>query len=282
MSEYAWAVRTEGELATIERGSGLRETPLIGRAEGALHFDSGLVELEPGVEMAGHIHAYEESFYVLEGDGFFSIADRVYSLGPGGFGHAPVGVAHGWRNAGDRPLRWLRTRAPQPRLIGSADGTYPASDHRTDPASAVSPDVPRGQRAIGTYGPDEAPRPGPIQMKGFRAAASNVGVWMMVDEVSGAVHHTKFSVRFDPTEAGMTLGGQHYHPFEEAYYVTHGSAVAHLEDQAIEVGAGDVVFAGVNTLHGFTNPTTEPVRWIEIQAPVPPPTEAFFFAADWQ
>ena len=52
-------------------------------------------------------------------------------------------------------------------------------------------------------------------------------------------------------------------------------------DLWIEVGPGDLVFAGVNALHGYSNPGSEPVGWIEMQAPNPPISNAFFFKADW-
>ncbi len=45
--------------------------------------------------------------------------------------------------------------------------------------------------------------------------------------------------------------------------------------------AGDLVFAGVNTSHGFTNDGAVPVRWIEAQAPIPPSMHGTIFEADW-
>ncbi|GIW20651.1 MAG: hypothetical protein KatS3mg065_0947 [Chloroflexota bacterium] len=37
----------------------------------------------------------------------------------------------------------------------------------------------------------------------------------------------------------------------------------------------------VNALHGFSNTTDTPVRWLEVQAPIPPSSGAFFFVGDW-
>lgn len=139
-----------------------------------------------------------------------------------------------------------------------------------------------GTRLFGHFEIGMIPPPGPIQMRGFRSsAARNVSVWMLVDEVVNAVHHTLFMVSFAPTGQTVTLGGQHYHPFEEIYYILDGEAIAHLEGESQTVRAGDVVFAGVNALHGFSNTTDQPVRWIEAQSPAPPSSGAFFFPSHW-
>jgi mannose-6-phosphate isomerase-like protein (cupin superfamily) len=263
--------------------SGLRSAPLIGPADGSVHLEVALCQLEPGGRVDAHVHPFEESFYVLEGEGVFAVADQAYRVGPDSFGFAPIRTAHQWMNRSDNPLVWLRTRSPQSRAIGDASGTYPVADG-LEFVAVKSTDVDdRTRRHVGRFEDDMMPTPGPLQMKGLRApAARNVAVWMLVDELIGAVHHTKFQVRFDPTGPSMTLGGQHFHPFEETYYITSGSAVAHLEDESIEVAPGDLVFAGVNALHGFSNLGTEPVRWIEMQAPNPPTSNAFFFKGDWQ
>jgi mannose-6-phosphate isomerase-like protein (cupin superfamily) len=228
------------------------------------------------------VHPFEESFYILDGEAVFTVADQSYAVKQNSYGFAPIGTVHGWSNPSDQPIVWIGTRSPQPRAIGDASGTYPIGD-RTPELPVKPVDVSdRTRRFVGQFEEDMLPAPGPIQMKGFRSsAARNVAVWMLVDEVVGAIHHTKFSVRFDPTGPAMTLGGQHFHPFEETYYITDGKAVAHLEDESVEVGRGDLVFAGINALHGFSNLGTEPVRWIEMQAPNPPPSNAFFFKADW-
>jgi mannose-6-phosphate isomerase-like protein (cupin superfamily) len=264
--------------------SGLSTRELIGEADGAVHLEVVLSRLAPGGMLSAHVHPFEESFYLLEGEGVFAIADQVYQVSSGTYGFAPIRTPHRWTNTSSDPLIWIRTRSPQPRFIGDVSGTHPVDVTLPSDADAKPSDVrDRMRRYVGRFDEDMMPKPGPIQMKGFRSsAARNVAVWMLVDEVLGAVHHTKFCVRFDPTGPDMTLGGQHHHPFEETYYITSGTAIAHLEDESIEIGPGDLVFAGVNTLHGFSNTGSEPVRWIEMQAPNPPTSNAFFFKAEWR
>jgi mannose-6-phosphate isomerase-like protein (cupin superfamily) len=104
---------------------------------------------------------------------------------------------------------------------------------------------------------------------------------MLVDDLIGALHHTMFIVQFIPG-ASTHPGGDHFHPFEEAYYFLTGSAIAHLDTGDFEVNAGDLVFAGTNAKHGYTMTSDTPVRWIEVQAPGPTPAGAFIFPADWE
>lgn len=284
----AWKVVHSGEARHSERAdgvaSGLSSSELIGAGDGAVHLQVTLSRLEPGGVLTTHVHPFEESFYVLDGEGVFAVADQAYRVAPDSYGYAPIRTPHRWSNTSATPLTWIQTRSPQPRHGDIALETHSVDASLPVDADAKPSDVQdRVRRYVGRFTEDMMPEPGPIQMKGFRSSsARNVAVWMLVDEVLGAIHHTKFCVRFDPTGADMTLGGQHYHPFEETYYITSGTAIAHLEDQSIEVGPGDLVFAGVNALHGFSNIGSEPVRWIEMQAPSPPISNAFFFKADWE
>ena len=69
-----------------------------------------------GEQVAGpHIHHdHVDAFYVLEGELTFLIGreDQSVTVGAGGFVAAPPGLAHSFRNGGDRPARWLTIHAP--------------------------------------------------------------------------------------------------------------------------------------------------------------------------
>ena len=75
-----------------------------------------VVELRFGVEFEGvepHSHSdHVDSFYVLEGEAEFVMGNDVLRAGPGTFVAAPIGVVHGFRNAGDGELRMLNVHAP--------------------------------------------------------------------------------------------------------------------------------------------------------------------------
>lgn len=270
-----FAVVRGAEAATVDG-----VTHLVTADQGAVHLDVSLVEMAPGASLAAEVNAYEESFYILEGSAVLQMTGRLHALAVDDFGFVPVGMPHRWENRSDASARFLRVRSPQPRRFVENPRPATLSDHDGEaiPIDPADPTV----SFVGRFRDDDLPAPGPMQMKGFRSAnARNVGLWMLVDEVIGAVHHTLFMVQFYPTGQTVTLGGQHYHPFEEIYYIVEGEAIAHLEDQSIPVGVGDVVFAGVNALHGFSNRTDSRVRWIEAQAPAPPSAGAFFFPNQW-
>jgi quercetin dioxygenase-like cupin family protein len=67
----------------------------------------------PGFSVDPHTHAdHVDSFYVLEGEAEFTLGDEVVRAGVGTWVAVPVGVLHGFRNAGDGELRVLNIHAP--------------------------------------------------------------------------------------------------------------------------------------------------------------------------
>lgn len=75
-----------------------------------------VVELRFGPDFEGvepHSHAdHVDSFYVLEGEAEFVMGHETVRMGPGSYVAAPIGVVHGFRNAGDGELRMLNVHAP--------------------------------------------------------------------------------------------------------------------------------------------------------------------------
>ncbi len=277
----AWKVVRTGEVPPHTESPGVTRRQLIGRDAGSVHFEIALVTLDPGARVGGVVHPFEESFYVLAGAGTVTIGMDAYQLAQNVFGMIPIGVPHAWAQTGDAPLELLRVRAPQPRPgVGPDFG-----DRRVAPRAGGTPpprEVAAPHRPVGTFESSHLPAPGPLAMKGYRGPRiSGVSIWMLVDELVGAAHHTMFIVQFEPG-GGRQTAGDHYHPFEEIYYFLSGTATAHLDGEDVPVAAGDIVFAGVNALHGYTITSDVPVRWIEVQAPVPPPHGGTFFPADWE
>jgi mannose-6-phosphate isomerase-like protein (cupin superfamily) len=104
-----------------------------------------------------------------------------------------------------------------------------------------------------------------------------INVKMMVDSDLGAQLSTMFMVQYDPD--GAT--GPHDHPFEETYFFLEGQAEATFDGKPVVLGAGDIAWAGVGCPHSFRNLGAGTLRWLETQAPQPPPRYSYRFARDW-
>ena len=266
-----------------EPGTGARVAEYLGGARGSLHLAVALVDLGPGASVDGHLHPFEESFYVLEGSPVVNLNGRTFSLRAGDFGVIPVAAGHAWANHGGT-AQILRVYSPLPRPIGGQGGwgVYAA------PAIAITGDGelideldPRNG-LVGHFDDADMPPPASILMPGYHGAnIRNVSIRMMVDELLGSRHHTLFVVEFAPSGTPSLSAREHFHPFEEMYFFLSGEAVGSFDGERVPIHAGDLVFAGVGASHGFSAVGTEPVRWIEAQAPLPPAQNAFFFHDDW-
>lgn len=107
---------------------------------------------------------------------------------------------------------------------------------------------------------------------------SGITVKMMVDSDLGAVASTMFMVQYAPD--GAT--GTHDHPFEETYLFLEGVAHATFDGERYRLGPGDLAWAGAGCVHGFANAGEGPLRWLETQAPQPPPRHSYRFTRDWE
>ncbi|MFI6657585.1 cupin domain-containing protein [Streptomyces sp. NPDC050523] len=94
--------------------SGITVKMMVDGDLGAVASTMFMVQYAPDGVAGTHDHPFEETYYFLEGE-----ADAVFDgvhhrLGPGDCAWAGAGCVHGFANAGQGPLRWLETQAPQP------------------------------------------------------------------------------------------------------------------------------------------------------------------------
>lgn len=267
---------------SVAGSDGLRVGHLVGAAEGSVHVELSVAELAPGGHVDGHLHPFEESFYLFEGTLELTMDGRRHALGADDFGFVPVGVPHAWRNPGSRPARWYRVRAPQPRGIGPSAGTFPmavapaGNGHRVAELHPLS-------RHVGHFSLDDLPAPGPLTMPGAHGHnIRDVSVRMMVDDVLGAIHHQLFMVQFVPSQLDGFSGSAHFHAFEEAYFVVSGRGLVELEGERFEAGPGDLAWSGTGAMHAWTAVGDEPLRFIELMVPRPPYTDMLFSEQTWR
>ena len=278
-SSLAWAPPA-GPLA----GSpGLEGWSVVDATTAAVHTGFGLSRLAAGGSVPAHVHSYEESLYVLEGRVIVQTPGEAARLGPGDYGLIPVGVPHSLRNDGATEARFARLSVPLPRPEHDLDTQLVPELRETEPVAADVRD-PRTRR----YGHIDDAQMDPTQQSQDRLAVSasmrtallvysGITVKMMVDSDLGALLSTMFMVQYEPDG----VAGAHDHPFEEAYFFLEGHAEATFDGMLYELGPGDVAWAGVGAVHSFRNLGDGPLRWLETQAPQPPPRHSYRFARDW-
>jgi mannose-6-phosphate isomerase-like protein (cupin superfamily) len=251
----------------IEHSTSFRRATYVDRAMGSVHMGTGVCFLDPGGAVQSHLHSFEESFYILEGNICLEIDKEAHMLGPGNFGLIPTGVPHAWKNPGSSTARWLEMQAPQPRPVEYGMDTFFTIESAVADASAP----------IGHFDESQLPRPGgPSQMEGFNPT-TGVAIKMFVDRSFGATHQSLFLIQYSP---GAKID-PHDHTFEESYFIVGGRVHAIADGKSYDLGPGDVIWTGVGCIHSFANNGAEPVRWIETQAPLPPAKEVFRFERDW-
>jgi quercetin dioxygenase-like cupin family protein len=265
------------------RSKGFAYSATVDEATGAVHTGFGLCELETGGSLAAHVHSYEQSFFVLEGEAVLDTSEGSTVVRAGDYGLIPVGMPHAWRSRGNVTARWVDMAAPTPRLGSGRDTMFVPSLPDENPRSVDVRD-PR-TRSFGHIEPENMDVDKQTQdtlavsasMRTALLAYSGITVKMMVDADLGAHLSTMFMVQYEPEG----VAGAHDHPLEETYLILEGQVDAVFDGESYRLGPGDVAWAGVGTVHQFTNPGRGLVRWLETQAPQPPARHSYRFARDW-
>jgi quercetin dioxygenase-like cupin family protein len=271
------------------RAEGLAVHSLVGRQVGALHTELTLSRLAADGRVPSHLHSYEEAVYVLAGEPLLAFGGHRFRLRRGDYALLPLGSPHAWASGGAEEARWLTVHTPQriPDEEGRHDTLFmPGADLEGDVETPVfGPTL----RYIGHY-EGTPPQAQALQLddpaRGRRPAGmdtalvvySGISVKMLVDRVFGAELLTVFTVDYEPGGSAQV----HDHPFEETYFFLDGEIEAELEGRRYRVRAGDVVFAGVGSTHGFFNTGSGRVRWIETQAPQPPGRHSYRWVDTWK
>ena len=116
-----------GEIGLVERGAGVKTTPLVGRwntQRGGL--TTGVTAFEPGTAIALHSHNVEETVMVLEGEATVVVGEESHDLSAGDVTWVPAGVVHFFRNRGQGPMRiyWVYASRDVTRTLAATDETF--------------------------------------------------------------------------------------------------------------------------------------------------------------
>jgi quercetin dioxygenase-like cupin family protein len=267
-----------------DHSAGFRRWPVVGEASGAAHTGFGICDLEPGGRLDAHVHSFEESVFVLEGRLVLDTAEGSVALRQGDYGFVPVGLAHAARNPGPGPARWADMLAPQPRgrlgddtfLVPPLAAADPVPVDVRDPRTRSFGHIDPANMDPGRQTQDQLAVS--ASMRTALLVYSGISVKMMVDSDLGAQLQTMFMVQYEPGG----VAGTHDHPLEETYMVLEGEVDASFDGDTYRLRPGDVAWAGVGCVHGFSNPADRPVRWLETQAPQPPARHSYRFTRDWE
>jgi quercetin dioxygenase-like cupin family protein len=251
--------------------SGYDRRVLFGRAAGSVHQEVAVVDLDPGGTVDPHVHAFEEAIYVLSGELVLDVAGVIERLRADDYVFVDRGVAHALHNESAGAASWFELNAPQP---GAAlDDTVFVAD------AMPSVDLEQAYRRD-RFDPADLPQPSAtLGLAGFGAA--NVGgaaLQILLGPDTGASQFNLMVVQYAP--GGFITA--HDHAFEEGFFVLTGELEAELEDEVLTFGPGDYFWSSVGSMHAITNRSTDPVRWLETQAPQPPSRYQARFVADWE
>jgi quercetin dioxygenase-like cupin family protein len=282
---YRLLRREDVELADAlpGRSAGLTTCRLVGGTLGSTHMALTLVSLEGG-HVDEHLHSFETSFYVLEGEPVLYLEGRGVRLEPGACGAVPVGTPHAFRS--DGAARWIEMAAPRPRTDGSdtfflgpaPDGDAPQLDAR-DPRNhnlfLLRPDELDLDRLKHAQAMDAPAVSG--SMATAVLAYSGIAVKMLVDQRLDAQLHTMFMVDYQPG----ACANPHDHPFEESYYMLEGEVDVVANGDRYTLRPGDAFWTGTGCVHAFYETQGKPVLWLETSAPGPPARHSYRHERDW-
>jgi quercetin dioxygenase-like cupin family protein len=265
------------------RSSGYRADAVVDEAAGSVQMGFRVARIESGGSVDAHVHSFEESIYVIEGTVTLDTTEGSSELVAGDYALIPVGMTHAVRNTSDAVVELAEMNAPLPRERFDFDTQFPGA---LDPGPSRRIDVrdPRNR----WFGHIDAESMDPALQTQDRLALSasmrtalllysGISVKMMVDSDLGADLSTMFMVQYEPGG----FAGAHDHPLEEAYLILEGMVEAGFDGTTYRLGPGDVAWAGVGCVHEFRNIGGGHVRWLETQAPQPPPRHSYRFTRDW-
>ncbi len=265
------------------RSGGYTTATVVDEPGGATQMGFRLGRLEAGGHAVTHVHSWEESLYVVDGRLTLDTTEGSYELSPGDYALLPVGMTHALRNTSDAAVGFAEMQAPLPRERFEYDTQFPAAIPAGEPRPIDVRD-PRN-RYFGHIDPENMDPALQTQdrlalsasMRTALLVYSGITVKMMVDSDLGADLSTMFMVQYEPGG----FAGAHDHPLEETFMILAGEVEGTFDGAAYRLGPGDVAWAGVGCVHAFRNVGDGVVRWLETQAPQPPPRHSYRFARDW-
>ena len=203
-----------------------------------------------------HHHAFDESFYVLDGELTFQLGDELATAGPGAFVLAPAGAHHTLANLNTDSASYLLICTPAgfERYFAKVEAEQAGVDA---PAWALEPAPP-----VSRVGPQIVERDDLDAARPIPATAGSLNVLARSEE-SGA----RVAVVETTGPAGRGGPPLHVHDFDEAFYILEGELTFQVRDELLTAGPGDLVFAQGGVPHTFANLSGAPAHYLIVITP---------------
>jgi quercetin dioxygenase-like cupin family protein len=200
-----------------------------------------------------HHHAFDETFYVLDGELTFQLGDELVAAGPGALAFAAGDAVHTLANRGDAPASYLLLCTPAgferyfDRLAAEAAGTAPPPE-----AAGPVPETVVVGPPIGDGAPARRLPPGGARVNVLLREADSGG---------------RISVMDNRIAAGRPGPPLHRHDFDELFCVLDGELTFQLGDERVTRRAGEIAFAPRGVAHTFANLSGAEARTLIVCTP---------------
>jgi quercetin dioxygenase-like cupin family protein len=207
-----------------------------------------------------HKHPIDQFFYTLEGELELDLGAEHYTLKKGSLAFIPAGVPHKHRNTGDVAELHLELLVPPPDPLGP-----PVLTLVDDNTAAWEP----GGMIVEV---EDAERATPTQAQ-FSMAVLVDPTGRIADDSGSAVRAVTGCVMYEAAvPPGGGMGVNHYHTFNQLYYVTEGQMTVTIGLERYTVAADSLVVLPAYVPHNNANNGPAVERHVNIIVPVPSQT----------